>query len=188
MAGETETTAPAAATAAGTVAEGGEHSAFPPFDASTFPSQLLWFAITFILLYYILGKVAVPRIAGILEDRRSRIAGDLDKAEKLKAQSEAAVAAYEKALAEARAKAYRIAEEAREKAKSEANARQAENEAQLAKQLAAAEARIADIKARALSEVSGIAGDAADAVIRQLTDQSVPQSEIASAVSAVMAK
>ncbi len=71
---------------------------FPPFDATTFASQLLWLAITFGVLYYLMARVAVPRIAGIIEDRRDRIASDLDMADRLKTDSEEALAAYEKAL------------------------------------------------------------------------------------------
>ena len=65
-----------------------EHDVFPPFDSSTFPSQLLWFALTFALLYYLMSKVALPRIAGILEDRRDRIASDLDLADPLLGDAE----------------------------------------------------------------------------------------------------
>ena len=78
----------------GTVQETpGEHKTFPPFDATTFASQLLWFAITFALLYYLMAKVALPRIGSILEGRRDRIAADLDQAERLKGESEDAAAA-----------------------------------------------------------------------------------------------
>src|SRR5262245_46735413 len=98
-----------------------EHTAFPPFDASTFASQLLWFAITFGILYYLLAKVALPRIAGILESRRDRIAADLDQAEGLKRDSEAAAAAYEKALADARGRAGTIAGAARDQARATAD-------------------------------------------------------------------
>ncbi|MEP1881060.1 MAG: ATP F0F1 synthase subunit B, partial [Roseibium sp.] len=88
----------------------GEHGAgFPPFDSSTFASQILWLAITFGLFYWIMKNVAVPRIAGILEDRKDRIAGDLAEANRLKQETDAAIAAYEQALAEARNKAHGIA-------------------------------------------------------------------------------
>ena len=120
----------------------GEGAAFPPFDSSTFPSQLLWLAITFAILYYLMAKVALPRIAGILEDRRDRIASDLDMAERLRSDSEEALAGYERALAQARAKAHGIAEAARGEAKAAADAQRAEIEADLEKKLGSAEARI----------------------------------------------
>ena len=65
-----------------------EHGAgFPPFDATTYSSQILWLAITFGAFYWIMKNVAVPRISGILEDREDRIAGDLSEANRLKERS-----------------------------------------------------------------------------------------------------
>src|SRR5690606_29974529 len=92
---------------------GGHGSNFPPFDPSTFPSQLLWLAITFGLFYLFLKRVVLPRIGGILEVRRDRIAQDLDQASRMKEEADAAVAAYEQELAEARKKAASIAQEDR---------------------------------------------------------------------------
>jgi F-type H+-transporting ATPase subunit b len=159
---------------------------FPPFDPTHFASQLLWFAITFIAFYFVIARVAGPRIAGILGERRHRIEGDLGEAEKAKQAADAAGTAYEKALAEARARAFDIAEEASEKAKAAAASERTATEASLAGKLAEAEARIAGIKTRALSEVGAIAGEAAEAVVRALTDASVTPAEVKEAVSAAM--
>ncbi|WP_209000638.1 hypothetical protein [Labrenzia sp. DG1229] len=102
MAGETQSTTE------GIEVPPAEHGVgFPPFDATTFASQLLWLAITFGVFYWIMKNVAMPRIAGILEDRKDRIAGDLSEANRLKDETDAAIAAYEQALAEARNKAHR---------------------------------------------------------------------------------
>lgn len=184
-----QATQPAPATQAGTTAPPpGEHKSFPPFDSSTFPSQLLWLAITFGLLYYLMAKVALPRIGGILEDRRDRIASDLDLAERLKQESEEAEEAYQKALANARAKAFTIAETAREEAKTAADARRAESETALNQQLAAAETRIGEIKAKALSDVGAIAADATEAIVAALTGATIGRSEVDTAVSEAMTK
>jgi F-type H+-transporting ATPase subunit b len=165
-----------------------EHGVFPPFDPATFGSQLLWLAITFAILYYVMARVALPRIAGILEDRRGRVANDLDMAERLKVESEEAIAGYEGALAEARARAFAIAEAAREEAKAAADARRAAIEADLAGKLAAAEARIAEIKAQALTEVGGIAAEAAGAIVEALTDAGVARGDVDKAVAEAMRK
>jgi F-type H+-transporting ATPase subunit b len=182
-----EAAAPAEGT--GTLTETpAEKKSFPPFDSSTFPSQLLWLAITFGLLYYLMAKVAVPRIAGILEDRRDRIAGDLDMAEKLKADSEAALAGYEKALAAARTRASTIAETARNEAKAAADARRTTIEADLNRKLAAAETRIGEIKQQALSQVGTIAGEATEAIVKSLIGADATKSEVTTAVSQSMGK
>ena len=165
-----------------------EHKVFPPFDSTTFASQLLWLAITFVALYFLLSKVAMPRIAGILAERKGRIAGDIAKAEAAKARSEAALAGYEKALATARNNAFAIAEGARNASKAAADAERAGTEADLAKKLTAAEARIAEIKAKALSEVGAIAGEATSAIVKALIDADIPGGDIDAAVGRALGK
>ena len=87
-------------------APAGAHGrSFPPFDATTFASQLLWLAIVFVALYLLMSRLALPRVSAIIAARQGRIAGDLAEAEKLKGETEAALAAYEKMLAEARGNA-----------------------------------------------------------------------------------
>jgi F-type H+-transporting ATPase subunit b len=157
---------------------------FPPFDASTFASQLLWLAITFVAFYLIMQRVALPRIGAILEVRRDRIAGDLDRAEQLKRESDAAIAAYEKSLADARSKAFAIAEDSRKKASAAADEQRKQNEASLASRLAAAEGQIASIKERALAEVGTIAADVAESVVDALIGKRATADEIRAAVAA----
>ena len=165
-----------------------EHKTFPPFDATTFASQLLWFAITFVVFYYLMAKIALPRIGGILEGRRDRIAADLDQAESLKTESEQAAAAYEKALGDARGKASTIAGAARDAAKSRADQQRKAVEADLARQLATAETRIADIKSKAVAEVGAIASEATDAVVKALVGVEATAGEVADAVSSALAE
>lgn len=155
---------------------------FPPFDTSTFPSQLLWLAITFGLLYVLMKRVIVPRIGGILELRRDRIAQDLDEAARMKEEADAAVAAYEQELADARGKANAIGQEARDKAKAEADAERRKVEEKLDAELGEAEERIASIKETAMKEVGTIAEDTAAAIVQELLGSGVDKKEVAAAV------
>ncbi len=161
-----------------------EEGIFPPFDSSSYPSQLLWLAITFTALYLLMARVIIPRVGGILEDRRDRIASDLDMAERLKKQSDDAIAGYERALAEAKAGAFRLGQEAKARAKAEADARQAKVEAELDARLATAEARIGEIKAKALADVGEIAAEAAEAVVARLTGHAPGKAAVRAAVAA----
>lgn len=160
------------------------HGAFPPFDASTFPSQLLWLAITFGLFYLFLKRVVMPRIGGILELRRDRIAQDLDQAALMKSEADAAVAAYEQELAEAKTKANAIGQQARDAAKAEADAQRRKVEGELDAKLAEAEARIASIKSSAMAEVGSIAEETSAAIVQQLTGGKVDKAALAAAVKA----
>lgn len=149
---------------------GEEHvtGVFPPFDATTFPSQLLWLAISFAALYFTMKKIALPRVAEILEERRDRIEGDLAEAERLRQKTDQAIASYEAALAEARSNAHAIAEAARAENKAKLDAARTKVETNLAKKVTAAEDRIAETKTEALGHVGEIATETAQAIVAQL--------------------
>ncbi len=166
---------------------GHESAVFPPFDQTTYASQLLWLAITFGLFYVLMKKVIVPRVGGILEDRHGRIAQDLDEAARLKAEADAAIETYEKELSAARAKAGSIAAGAREAAKTKADADRAAIEAELAEKLAAAEARITSIKEQAFADVGTIAEETATAIVDQLIGTKVKDTDAKAAVVAASA-
>ena len=165
----------------GTEAGHGEGS-FPPFDPATYPSQILWLAITFGLFYLFLKRVALPRLGGILEVRRDRIAQDLDQAARLKQEADEAIAAYEQGLADARKKANQIGQKARDGAKAEADAERKKVEAGLDKKLGEAEARIGEIKASAMQDVGAIAEETTAAIVQALIGGKVDKAEVASAV------
>ena len=175
-----------ATTHATTQAHGGSHGGggtFPPFDGSTMLSQLLWFAIAFGALYWLMSKVVLPRVASILEERETRVATDLDAAAKLKADTDHAIAAYEKALADAKAKAQAIATETRDRLQGETDARRKAIEADLAVKLEAAEAQITASKAQAMTNVRGIAVDAAQAIVQQLVGTAPSVADVEAAVA-----
>ncbi len=172
----------ASAFAAEEAAAHGESAGFPPFDASTFPSQLLWLAITFGLFYLFLKKVVLPRIGNILEVRRDRIAADLDQAARMKDDADAAIAAYEQDLADARTRANAIGQEARDGAKAGAEAERKKVEAGLDARLASAEERIASIKAAALRDVGAIAEETATAIVQELVGGTLDKASVAAAV------
>lgn len=160
------------------------HAAFPPFDPATFPSQLLWLAITFGLFYLFLKRVVVPRIGGILENRSERIAKDLDQAARLKDEADAAVAAYEQELAEAKMRANAIGQEARDAAKAEAETARKEVETGLDAKLAEAEKRIATIKSTAMKDVGAIAESTASAIVERLVGKA-DKADVAAALKSV---
>src|SRR5277367_3102832 len=112
---ETDVTQTTATTQAPPEKSGG----FPPFDTSTFPSQLFWLAITFGFLFVVLWRVAGPRINTAITGRRDTINAAIDEAARSRADAEAAQGAYEDALAKARGRANALAEETRGKLNAE---------------------------------------------------------------------
>src|SRR3954451_20937000 len=153
-----------------TEADGGQHGGgFPPFDSSTFASQLVSLLIAFVALYIIVSRFALPKVGGVIEARQNAIEGDLAQAQKLKDESDAALKAYEGELASARSRAQAIGNETRDKANAQTEAERKTLEEQLAAKLAEAEKTIASTRTTAMSNVRGIAADAAGSIVQQLT-------------------
>jgi len=151
-----------------TQAPSGAKPQFPPFNSETFASQILWFAITFVLLYLLMSRVALPRVGAIVSARAGKIAADLSEAQKTKDETDAAIAGYEKKLSDARANAQSLAAQTRDKLMAEAEERRKTVEAQLNERLQQAEKTIAQTKTAAMSNVKSIATDAASAIVERL--------------------
>ncbi|MEK9970567.1 MAG: hypothetical protein VW600_15610, partial [Ferrovibrio sp.] len=103
----------------------------PQLETATFLPQLVWLLITFAILYVLMAKVALPRVAEVVDGRRKRLENDLEEAARLKRETEKAIADYEQALATARAKAQAIAGETRTKITADQAATKAKLEAEI---------------------------------------------------------
>src|SRR5450755_2421137 len=168
-------------------APAGEHKgAFPPFQSQTFASQLIWLVIAFVLLYALMAKWALPRVGAIIESRQKRIADDIADAGQLKLQSDEAVAAYEKALADARARAQAIANEMRDKQAAAADTARKTLEGELNVKLAEVVKATAATETAAMGNVRAIAEDAARAIIERLTGKAPNDKAVAEAVATVL--
>lgn len=173
-------------TETGVPGEGGHESGvFPPFDSTSFASQLVWLAITFGLFYIFISRLASPRIASILETRRDRITRDLAEAAKAKEEADAAVVAYEQELATARKNAVDIGNKARDDAKAVVEADRKASEAVLEAKIAESEKQIAAVRASGMKEVGKIAEETVSAILAQLTGGKASASDIAAAIKSV---
>jgi F-type H+-transporting ATPase subunit b len=122
----------------------------PQLHAPDFAPQLFWLAVTFVLLYWIMAKIALPRIGEVIEERKDRIQRDLAAAERLKGETDKALAGYEKALSDARTNASSIARQTRDSLNAEVDKERKSVEDQLAKKLADAETSINATKEKAI--------------------------------------
>ncbi len=155
----------------------------PQLDPSAWPTQLFWLAVTFITLYFIISRVVIPRTGGVIEKRKAAINGDLAQAQKLKAETDAAIASYEAALAEARGKAQAIAHDNRNKLNAEIDAERAKLDAALGAKIAGAEKSIAASKNKALADVRDVAADIASNIVSTLIGAKVTKTAVAAAVA-----
>lgn len=153
------------ADAAGKAAEA---AGMPQLEFSTFPNQIFWLVITLVVIYWVLSKIALPRIAGVLAERQGTITGDIAAAEELKVKAQEAEDAYNKALADARAQASEIAAETRAEIQKDLDVAIEKADAEIAAKAAESEAAIADIRASALDNVEAVAKDTAAAIVGAL--------------------
>ena len=167
-----------------TEAEGGHKAPFPPFQKDTFASQLVSLVIAFVALYLIVSKIALPRVGSVIDARQNAIDGDLAEAQKLKDASDTALKSYESELAAARSRAQAIGAETRETLNAASEAERKTLEQRLSAKLAEAEKTIAATRDGAMSNVRGIAADAAAAIVQQLTGVMPDGKSVDSAVDA----
>ncbi len=158
----------------------------PQFDPTFFVPQLFWLAVLFAALYYVMARMALPRVGEVLEERQRRIDESLDKAAQYKAEAEAAIAAYEKALAESRAKAQEVVRETSDRLAKQAEARNKEIGDKLAAQIKAGETRINAAKEQALANVRQVAGEVAGAAVAKLVGTAPEEAKLTEAVAAAM--
>ena len=156
----------------------------PQLNPIDWAPQLIWLVITFGVLYLLMKWVALPKIGSVIEMRQGRIAGDLEAADKLRRETQEAIAAYEQALAEAKARAHGIAQEARNRLKDEVAAERTTLERDLSAKSAEAEAQIHQAKVSALKEVNAVASETAAEIVRRLIGIAPTKPEVSAAVAA----
>lgn len=167
--------------------EAAEHSGgMPQLNFDSYASQIFWLVVAIVVLFFILKTVALPRIAGGLEERSDAIEDDLDRAAEFRKKAQEAEAAYEKALADARAKAQEIAQKTRDEIQAQVDEAVAKADAEISAKTAEGEARIAEIRESAKQAVEEVAGDTAGAVIAAIAPDMADDAAAKAAVSATM--
>jgi F-type H+-transporting ATPase subunit b len=166
--------------------EGGEEQGgMPQLNPTDFPPQLVWLAISFILLLILMARVALPRVSSVVEMREKRIQSDIERADRVKVEADNAKAVYEKMLADARAKAQAELAAATQSIQAETGKRDAAFMAQLTQRTKAAEDAITAAKTKALGDVRSVAAEAAASIITRIAGAAAAPAEVASAVDAV---
>jgi F-type H+-transporting ATPase subunit b len=165
-----------------------QKAGMPQFDLSRFPSQIFWLGVTFLVLYWVMSKIALPRIGEVLEARANRIGGDLDRASALKAEADQIKAAYEKALGESRAKAQEVGRSTEASLAREAADRQARLGNELAGRIRDAEGRIAAAKATAMGNLAGVAAEVATLAVQRVAGVGISPAEADQAARAALAR
>lgn len=161
------------------------HSGFPPFATHTYPSQIFWLVITFVLLLVFVWAVVVPRIGGTIAERKRRIADELAKAEHDRREAEETWSTYQNAIVEARQHARSLIEETRSHVRADIERAEKSADSEADAELAKAEARLAALRAEAREHIRRAAAEAAAGIVARLIGETVPPEEAAQAVAAV---
>ncbi len=157
-------------------------NAFPPFDTTTYPAQIFWLTVTFVLLLVVMWRLGVKGVGGNIEARKGRIAADLSAAEGHRKNADQASADYDTALAQARARAHALAEDNRQRLQAEIDSAKAKAEAEAQDTMSKAEARIQATRAEANGHVADAAATAAVAIVARLTGDTVSAEDAAAAL------
>ncbi|MGH6880969.1 MAG: F0F1 ATP synthase subunit B' [Hypericibacter sp.] len=146
----------------------GEKAGLPQLDPAVFSPQLIWLVITFVLLYLLMSRLALPRIASVLATRQQKIEGDLARAERVKAEAEKVLADYEKAMTDARVKAQALTGQAAADVAAELAKREAAFGVELNARTAEAEKRINATKDAALADIRSVAAELTQSIVRKV--------------------
>ena len=153
-------------------------SGLPQLNTNDMAPQLIWLALTFIALYYILSKFTLPRISAVLDERKNRIERDIAEGERLNSETQNAIAEYEQKLADARNKASGMIKENRDAVAADLDKKRLTAEAEDHARMAAAELRINGMKTEAMTQVTAISTETAQELIRKLIGTEVSADEI----------
>lgn len=157
-----------ATTTVETAAAEAHKAGMPQLDFATFPNQIFWLVVTLVVVFFLLSRIVLPRIGGILAERKGTIAGDLAAAEELKQKALAAEKAYDAALVQARADAAKLIAATKAEIQRDLAEAMARADAEIAVKSQASEARIADIRAGAMDAVAEVARDTAGELVSVL--------------------
>ncbi|MBM3620596.1 MAG: hypothetical protein FJX20_07875 [Alphaproteobacteria bacterium] len=158
----------------------------PQFDPTTMPSQIFWLIVCFAILYVIMSKVVMPTLGGTIEARAAKIQGDLDAAAKARDEAKAALAHYEKSIADARAEAQTANRAAADAASAATNAKLTEVGQRIGGEIAAAETRIAEARQAAMGNVRSMAVEVAQAAYAKLVGGQADAARVDTLVGAAL--
>ena len=148
-----------------TAAEVASEPGMPQLDFSNWGNQIFWLLVTLVVIYFVLSRIALPRIAAVLAERQGTITNDIAAAEELKAKAAEAEEAYQKALVDARAEAQRIVADAKAEIQADLDAATAKADSEIAAKAAESEEAIAEIRAGAVDSIREVASDTANEIV-----------------------
>lgn len=155
---------------------------FPPLDQTTLVPQVFWLGVVFVLLYFLLQRLIIPRVGKVLKERHDTLQGDLKTASRLKEEVDAAVKAYDKTLSTARANANTLGRKILDGVAADIQKERSQAEKQMAQKLLEGEKNISEAKQKALTRIQEMALEISQPILQQLLGKSFSQEDIQRAI------
>ena len=169
-------------------AAGVDGPGLPQLDTATWPSQLFWLVVLFGTGYLVMAKLVTPRIGAVLEERRKKLDGDLEKARLASADAARIRAEYENNLEKARIDAAEHTKQAAANASKKLESADAKTAQKLTDKVTKAEAKLAKAKADAMTNLNMVAADAAVEAVFALAGITTTSAQAGKAAAAIAAK
>lgn len=166
-------------------ASGGESEGLPQFNTSSYPGQIFWLMVTFIVVYVFLSKVALPQVSDVLENRQETVQGDLDRAAKLKAEADEVHEAYEKSLEKAHAEARETISAAQAEITDFLTKKNDDFAKKAKKRMDQAESRINNAKNEAMDEVTQASAEIAAEAAKKVAGLTIKTKEAQMTIQAI---
>ena len=165
-------------------AEGGMPQLNPEFWAS----QIFWLILIFSSLYIIMWKIFLPKISDSIENRKSRVIGDLNETQKLKENAEKKLREYNKIIEDTKKEAKKIIEDNKKKLENDIKSKKQKFNEEIEKELMSVEKEIKSLKKLSISSINKIAAEVSSEVIKQLVGTSVNLSNVSAIVEDISKK
>ena len=159
-------------------AEGGMPQLNPEFWAS----QIFWLILIFSSLYIIIWKIFLPKITDSIENRKSRVIGDLNETQKLKENAEKKLDEYNKIIEDTKKEAKSIIESSNKKLENDINSKKQKFNEEIEKELMTIEKEIKSLKKTSISNINRIAVEISSEIVNQIVETKVNASNVSAIV------
>ena len=157
----------------------------PQLDFATFPTQIFWLCITFLVLYLVMWKVVIPRISGVLQERQSRVENDLERAEQLQLEATSVLAAYKESISNGKLEAQKIIQEATLQIAKSQTQRETEALKRISAMTKEAEGKITAARNDAIADIRSVAAELVQITVLKLSGSEVSKEEALTTVETV---
>ncbi|MEC9022228.1 MAG: hypothetical protein VX597_01325 [Pseudomonadota bacterium] len=157
----------------------------PQLDFATFPTQIFWLCITFLVLYLVMWKVVIPRISGVLQERQSRVENDLERAEQLQLEATSVLAAYKESISNGKLEAQKIIQEATLQIAKSQTQRETEALKRISAMTTEAEGKITAARNDAIADIRSVAAELVQITVLKLSGSEVSKEEALTTVETV---